>query len=262
MIIEALGITKRYRAHLRREWLLMRAFQPRRSRPSRAEGTTILALDDVSLRLRRGRSLGVMGDNGAGKTTLLRILAGISEPTTGTVTVRGRVATRFGLGLAFNPYLTGRENLFLEGTLLGLTNRQVRASFDEVVDFAGLDGAIDRPLWTYSSGMVSRLGFAIATRVKSDLLLLDEALSAGDASFRERSEKALLEAREHGRSLVVVSHGLALVRRLCDEGLWLDHGRVHATGPIDEVADAYESAKGVRSSRESAQRAAVEADAG
>ena len=262
LIIEARNISKRYRAHLRREWLLMRAIARRPRRPEKQGGGFIWALDDVSLQLERGRSLGVVGDNGAGKTTLMRILAGISAPTKGNVTVRGRIATRFGLGLSFNPYLTGRENLFLEGTLLGLTNRQVRNSLDDVVEFAGLNGAIDRPLWTYSSGMVSRLGFAIATRVESDLLLLDEALSAGDGSFRARSEQALLDAREHGRSLVVVSHGLALVRRLCDEGLWIEHGKVRATGPVDEVVDAYEEASGIPTSRKSEQAAGVEDDAG
>ena len=205
----------------------------------------------------------MVGDNGAGKTTLLKIIAGIARPTRGSIEVRGRVALRFGYGLAFNPYLSGRENVFLEGTLLGLTNREVRDGLDDMLDFAGIDGAIDRPLWTYSSGMVSRLGFAVATRVHADLLLLDEALSAGDTGFRQRSEQILLDARNEGRSLVVVSHGMPTVRKLCDDGLWLDKGLVRAHGPIDEVVDEYEQSGGLPSSRpKDAEAAATLGDAG
>jgi ABC-type polysaccharide/polyol phosphate transport system ATPase subunit len=245
-VIEVDGVAKWYRTRLRRDWLLMR---PLARRKVGDDQTGIWALNDVSVKLEHGRSLGVVGNNGAGKTTLMRLMAGISRPTRGHVRVNGRVAVRFGYGLAFNPYLTGRENVFVEGTLLGLTNREVRQSLDDIVDFAGLDGAIDRPLWTYSSGMVSRLGFAVASRIESDVLLLDEALSAGDGSFRQRSEQVLTEARESGRSLVIVSHGLSLVRRLCDDGLWLERGVARAFGPVDEVVDAYEESAELPTSR-------------
>ena len=264
-LVEAEGLAKWYRTRLRRDWLLFRPLRRRQPTPPQAG---MWALEDVSLRLDRGRSLGIVGDNGAGKTTLLRIIAGISRPTRGSVTVRGEIASRFGYGLAFNPYLSGRENVFLEGTLLGMTNGQVRAQLDSIINFAGLDGAIDRPLWTYSSGMIGRLGFAIATTVQSELLLLDEAFSAGDGGFRLRGEELLTEARRNGRSLVVVSHGMPLVRKLCDEGLWLDHGTVQASGLIDDVVDAYETSAGLPSSRPdpaapvAAAGAVSEADAG
>ena len=244
-LVEAHGVSKWYGTHLRRDWLVLSLVGSRR----RQSATGMWALNDVSLILERGRSLGVVGDNGAGKTTLLKILAGITRPSRGRTAVRGRLATRFGYGLAFNPYLSGRENVFLEGTLLGLTNREIGACLDDVIAFAGLDGAIDRPLWTYSSGMISRLGFAVATRVDADVLLLDEALSAGDAGFRMRSERVLLDARQQGRSLIVVSHGLSLVRRLCDDGLWLERGVVRAQGAVDEVIDAYELAAGLPTTR-------------
>jgi len=245
-VIEADNISKWYRTRLRRDWLLMRPVRRLSGTPA-ADG--MWALRDVSFTLEHGRSLGIVGDNGAGKTTLLRIVAGISRATEGRVTVRGNVASRFGYGLAFNPYLSGRENVFLEGTLLGLTNRQVTQRFESIVDFAAIDGAIDRPLWTYSSGMISRLGFAIAASIDAEVLLLDEALSAGDGRFRQRSEQVLLDARASGRSLVVVSHGLAMVRRLCDEGMWLEKGVVREAGPVDEVVDAYEEAAGLPTTR-------------
>ncbi len=245
-IVTAVGVSKWYRARLRRDWLLARPFARRHGESQRAGHW---ALRDVSFELERGRSLGIVGNNGAGKTTLMRILAGISRSTEGRVSVRGRVASRFGYGVAFNPYLSGRENIFLEGTLLGMTNRQIRVRLDEILDVAALDGAIDRPLWTYSSGMTSRLGFSIAALVDSDVLLLDEALSAGDGTFRQRGEQLLLDAREQGRSLIVVSHGLSLVRKLCDDGLWIDHGAVGGVGPVDEVVDAYEQSAALPSSR-------------
>ncbi len=258
LVIEVDGVGKRYRTRLRRDWLLARPLMRASSTPA---PEAIWALDDVSFRLERGRSLGIVGNNGAGKTTLLRILAGISRPTRGSAVVRGQVASRFGYGLAFNPYLSGRENVYLEGTLLGLTNREVSQRFEGITEFADLDGAIDRPLWTYSSGMIARLGFAVAASVDADVLLLDEALSAGDGRFRQRSEQVLIDAHQSGKSLVVVSHGLGLVRRLCDDGVWLDHGVVRAAGAVDVVVDAYEEAAGLESSRKQ-DPAAAAADAG
>jgi ABC-type polysaccharide/polyol phosphate transport system ATPase subunit len=191
----------------------------------------------------------VIGHNGAGKSTLLKMIAGIARPTSGSVTVRGRVSTQLGLGLGFNPLLTGRENIFLEGTIFGLTNRDVRARLDQIIDFSGLNGNVDQPLWTYSSGMSSRLGFAVAAHVDFETLLLDEALSAGDAAFRERCNQALQRFRDDGRTLVIVTHGMASIRELCDRVIWLDHGVVRGEGTAEEMAEAYETASGVVSKR-------------
>jgi ABC-type polysaccharide/polyol phosphate transport system ATPase subunit len=240
--IVAEGLAKQYPPHTRRDWLLNRVVgrglpTPKRELP--------WALKDVSLRVEPGGALGIVGHNGAGKSTLMRILAGISRPTSGTVRTGGVIAPQFGLGLSFNPYLTGRENVLLEGSLLGMSNREVRAKMDRILAFADIDTAIDRPLWTYSSGMTSRLGFAVASVVESDVMLLDEALTAGDAAFRGRCEQVLVDAAEAGRTRVIVSHGLSTLRRLCDTTLWLDHGRIRDLGPTEAILDAYEAfAKG------------------
>jgi len=236
--IVAEGLSKQYPPHTRRDWLLRRLVgrglpAPKRELP--------WALKDVSLRVEPGDALGIVGANGAGKTTLMRILGGISRQTSGTARVGGVIASQFGLGLSFNPYLTGRENVLLEGTLLGMTNREVRSKMERILAFADLESAVDRPLWTYSSGMTSRLGFAVASVVESDVLLLDEALTAGDAAFRGRCERVLVDAAAAGRTRVIVSHGLSTLRQLCDTTLWLDHGHVRELGPTKGVLAAYEA---------------------
>jgi ABC-type polysaccharide/polyol phosphate transport system ATPase subunit len=246
-VIEVDHVSKSYRGHAYREWLLHDlARRMTRSQPPRP---LRWALRDVSFRVERGTSLGVIGHNGAGKSTLLKMIAGIARPTSGKVAVRGRISTQLGLGLGFNPLLTGRENIFLEGTIFGLSNRDIRARMDGIVEFSGLSGSVDQPLWTYSTGMSSRLGFAVAAHVDFETLLLDEALSAGDAAFRERCNEALQRFRDDGRTLVIVSHGMASIRDLCDRVLWLDHGTVLGEGTPAEMADAYEAASGVTSKR-------------
>ena len=240
-LVAVSGLAKSYRPRGRRTWLLEDLTGRVRGR-RKAPRPLVWALQDVSFDVPRGRSLGVVGPNGAGKSTLLRILAGISQPTRGRVTTSGRISTQLGLGVGFNPYLSGRENLLLEGSILGMTNAQVRQRMSSITDFAGLDGAIDSPLWTYSSGMVSRLGFAVAVHVDFDLLLLDEALSAGDAAFRERCDAALARFRDEGRTLIIVSHSHDQIRRLCDDAIWLQKGVIQQTGPADAVVDAYEIA--------------------
>src|ERR1035441_5630918 len=164
------------------------------------------ALREVSFSVMRGESLGVVGGNGAGKRRLLKIVAGIATPTSGTVRVRGAIASQLAPGAGFHPYLTGRENVFLQGTVLGMTNALIQTILARVVEFAGLDGAIDWPLWPYSSGMVARLGFAVTAHADFDLLLLDEALGSGDHWFRERCTGALQEIRSSGATMIIVSH--------------------------------------------------------
>jgi len=197
------------------------------------------ALRDVSFEVAAGESVGLVGPNGAGKTTLLKIIAGIACPSSGSVEVRGRVATQFALGSAFDPRLSGRQNTFLQGTVLGLSNGEVRRFLPDIVEFAGLGPVIDDALWTYSRGMIGRLGLAVAAHARFDVMLLDEALSAGDARFRTRCREALVGFRRAGRTLVVVSHGVGPIRALCDRAVWLDAGVVREIGVAEAVLGHY-----------------------
>jgi ABC-type polysaccharide/polyol phosphate transport system ATPase subunit len=239
-IISVVNATKVYRRRRQRAWLLQEFYRSAtRTAPARTEHW---ALRDVSFEVQRGASLGIVGHNGAGKSTLLKAICGITQLTRGSATVRGRLSTQLGVGLGFNPLLTGRENLFLEGTILGLTNADVRLRLSSMIDYADIDGAVDQPVWTYSTGMVARLGFAVAAHTDFDILLLDEALSAGDARFRERCDQTLLRFRAEGRTMVIVSHGMESVRKLCDDALWLQEGRVRSIGDALSVVGEYESA--------------------
>src|SRR5918911_660214 len=197
------------------------------------------ALRDLSLRVEAGESVGLIGHNGAGKTTVLRLLAGITRPTRGQVRTRGRLASLINLGAGFHPELTGRENIFLNGVILGLSRREVKARFDEIVDFADLGPYIDTPLKRYSSGMYARLGFAVAAHVDPDVLLVDEVLSVGDVAFQDRSIRKMLSFREGGRAILFVSHNLSAVEMMCQRVVWLDHGSVRMHGPTAEVVQAY-----------------------
>jgi ABC-2 type transport system ATP-binding protein len=200
------------------------------------------ALKDVSFEVRKGETLGIIGPNGAGKSTLLKLVAQVLRPTTGRVRVRGRIAPLLQLGAGFDPELTGRENVFLNGTILGFREVDVAQRFDRIVDFAGIRDFIDLPLRTYSTGMVARLGFAIATDVQPDVLIVDEILSVGDEEFQRKSGARLRELRRHGDAILLVSHGLEFVRRLCHRVAWLDHGRLRAIGPPDEIVEQYRRA--------------------
>ncbi len=233
------GLSKAYRArNLQRQAIVENVFRRMLGIDSRRHD--IFALNNVSFRVGRGESLGIVGSNGAGKSTLLKMLARIATPTSGKVEVHGRVATQFSLGSGFHPFLTGRENIFLQGTILGMTNRQLRELLPAIVEYSGLDSAVDRQLWTYSSGMTSRLGFAIAAHVEFELLLLDEALSAGDREFRNRCTATLQKFRASGATMIIVSHGSENLRTLCDRALWLHHGEIRAIGAANEVIDRYE----------------------
>ena len=199
-------------------------------------------MQDLSLRLGAGESVGLIGHNGAGKTTVLRLLAGITRPTRGHVRTSGRLASLINLGAGFHPELTGRENIFLNGVILGLSRSEVKARFDAIVDFADLGPYIDTPLKRYSSGMYARLGFAVAAHVDPDVLLVDEVLSVGDVSFQDRSIRKMLSFRDSGRAILFVSHNLSAVEMMCQRAIWLDHGRMIDDGPLARVVDAYKSA--------------------
>ena len=207
----------------------------------RSRRNDIWALRDLSLTLRRGESLGLVGRNGAGKTTTLRLLAGITRQTRGRVQTHGRVASLLNVGAGFHPELTGRENVLLNGVILGLPPREVRARYDAIVDFAGLDDSfMETPVKHYSSGMYARLAFSVAVHVDPDVLLVDEVLSVGDAAFQDRSLRRMLDFRDRNEAAIVfVSHNLAAVELMCERAVWLDRGSPCAVGPTSDVLRAY-----------------------
>jgi ABC-type polysaccharide/polyol phosphate transport system ATPase subunit len=197
------------------------------------------ALRDVTLQVYRGEVLGVVGRNGAGKSTLLKVISRVLHPTRGRIRVRGCVAPLLELGAGFHPELTGRENVFLNGTLLGRSHREITQRFADVLEFAELSEFIDAPLRMYSSGMTARLGFAVATTWKPDVLLLDEILAVGDEAFQAKCRERIASFRESGTTILLVTHDLNLVQMLCQRTVWIDHGTVQCVGPSGDVARAY-----------------------
>src|SRR5215467_5180088 len=200
---------------------------------------TFMALKDVSFRVPRGSAFGVIGPNGSGKSTALKLVAGITKPTSGAVRVDGRVSALIELGAGFHPEISGRENVFINGIMLGLSKREIEKRFDDIVDFAELRDFIDAPVKTYSSGMYMRLGFAVAINVNPDVLLIDEVLAVGDEAFTHKCLDKFRDFRQRGKTVLLVTHSLGLVERLCDEAVWLDGGEKHADGDSKRVVDAY-----------------------
>ena len=198
------------------------------------------ARQDVNFELKKGERLGILGLNGAGKSTLLKVIAGVYKATTGTVERHGVVAPLLELGAGFDMQYTARENIYLYGAVLGYSREFIEEKFDEIIEFAELGKFVDVPLKNYSSGMKSRLGFAICTAVKPDILILDEVLSVGDAKFKKKSEKRVTDMFDDGVTVLFVSHSLAQVKRLCNKAIILDHGKMIAYGDINEVAPIYE----------------------
>jgi ABC-type polysaccharide/polyol phosphate transport system ATPase subunit len=203
------------------------------------------ALRDVSFELREGESLGIIGRNGSGKSTILKVISRILEPNSGRVVVHGKVSALIELGAGFHPDLTGRENIFLYGSILGIRRREMARRFDNIVDFSELERFIDTPVKHYSSGMYARLGFAVAINVDPRILIVDEVLSVGDEAFQHKCLERIRELRGRGVSIVLVSHGLDTVSRFCDSVIWLDNGSIYASGAATEVVDAYRVASDV-----------------
>jgi ABC-type polysaccharide/polyol phosphate transport system ATPase subunit len=198
------------------------------------------ALRDVSFEVNEGEALGIVGHNGAGKTTILKILSSITAPTQGEITVRGRLAALVEVSSGFHPELTGRENVYLHGAMLGMRRAEIRRNLDSIIDFSGVGQYIDVPVKRYSSGMYVRLGFSIAAHLEPDVLLLDEVLAVGDAAFQAKCLELIGALRKKGRTIVFISHDLAAVYRLCDRALLLSHGRVLMDGPARSVIDEYQ----------------------
>jgi ABC-type polysaccharide/polyol phosphate transport system ATPase subunit len=202
-------------------------------------GETFTALGGVSFEVPAGSTFGVIGENGSGKSTLLKLMAGITRPTRGSLTVRGRISALIELGAGFHPEISGRENVAINGIMLGLTRREVEERFDDIVAFAELERFIDAPVKTYSSGMYARLGFAVAIHVDPDVLLIDEVLAVGDEAFTRKCLDKIGEFRRRGKTIVLVTHSLGLVEKMCDDVLWLRQGRKADQGDPKRVVDAY-----------------------
>ena len=199
------------------------------------------AVKGVSLEVEKGDVFGLVGLNGSGKSTLLKIVAGVLKPTTGTATVKGVVAPLIELGAGFDMDLTARENIYLNGAVMGFTNNFVDSKFDEIVEFSELHEFLDVPLKNYSSGMVARIAFAVATVTNPDILIADEILSVGDFLFQKKCEARMKELMAGGTTVLIVSHSISQIERLCNKVAWLDHGNLKMCGPVEEVCEAYKS---------------------
>lgn len=197
------------------------------------------ALKNVSFEVARGEGLAIVGRNGAGKSTLLSLVAALAPPTSGHISVNGRVAALLELGSGFHPDLTGAENVLLNASLIGLGRRRTAELFDEIVDFSGLHEVMEEPLRTYSTGMAMRLAFSVAINMDPDILLTDEVLAVGDQQFQAKCFERILQFRARGKTVMCVSHGPSLLRPLCDRAIWLDEGQIVMAGEIGEVLDAY-----------------------
>ena len=244
-VIRFENISKRYKLGLTRtslpgvisQWLKGSL----KAAPQKADDDKYLwALRDVSFELMQGQSMALVGANGAGKTTVLKLLANITKPTTGTIQTQGQLSALIELGAGFHPDLTGRENIYLNGTILGLSREYIRRRYDEIVAFSELERFIDTPVKRYSSGMIVRLGFAVAACIEPDILLVDEVLAVGDASFRQKCLKRIQSLLEDGTSIIFVSHNLYLVQAVCSKALYIQKGRVLLDGETNDVVEAYE----------------------
>lgn len=233
ILVENVGV--RFRPYVDKKPTLRRTLASMRSRTIEE----VVALDDVSFRVEKGEAFGVVGNNGAGKSTLLRVMARTLKPNSGRVIVNGRASTLLQLGVGFNLELSGRRNIYLGGLAAGLRKAEIDEIFDDVVEYAGLGHAIDRPVKTYSSGMFSRLAFSVSMHLDPDILLLDEVLAVGDADFRAKSMRSMKELLDRSGTIVFVSHALPQVADFCDRAMWLEVGKIRMIGPAEDVVDAY-----------------------
>jgi lipopolysaccharide transport system ATP-binding protein len=272
IVVESVGLGKRYRIGEREQYryrtlrdiFTETLYAPARClrgllRPSAKSvgsepDTTFWALRDVSLEVRRGEVVGVVGRNGAGKSTLLKILSRITKPTEGRVRVRGRVGSLLEVGTGFHPELTGRENVYLNGAILGMRKAEIDHKFDEIVAFAEVERFIDTPVKRYSSGMHVRLAFAVAAHLEPEILIVDEVLAVGDAAFQQKCLGKMGTVAKGGRTIVFVSHQMNQIRRLCDQCIWLDEGRVRKVGSTADVIGSYETSMATPGPWERAER--------
>ncbi|MBE6624336.1 MAG: ABC transporter ATP-binding protein [Ruminococcaceae bacterium] len=197
-------------------------------------------LEEITFSVRKGESIGIIGHNGAGKSTILKLITGIIKPTAGTVKVHGSVAPLLNLGAGFDYEATARENIFLNGAIIGYTQKEIKSKFASIVEFAELENYVDVPLKNFSSGMVARLGFAIAIDVEPDILLVDEILSVGDENFRQKCSQKIEELQKRGVTFIIVSHNMSQVKKLCQRAIWIENGKIVEAGDSKEICDKYQ----------------------
>ncbi len=238
--IELSNVSKVYRKYGRKHFATLKSALLHRSILDELQPTdTFTAVKDFSLTVPAGATVGLIGRNGSGKSTALKLVAGITKPTSGIVSVRGRISALIELGAGFHPEISGRENVFINGIMLGLTKREIQRRFDEIVEFAELTEFIDEPVKAYSSGMYMRLGFSVAIHVDPDVLLVDEVLAVGDEGFTHKCLDKFADFKRRGRTVLLVTHQLNLVERFCDEAVWIDHGQKRGEGDPKRIVDAY-----------------------
>jgi lipopolysaccharide transport system ATP-binding protein len=239
-ILEVKGVSKRYNKALKKRTTLKQELKNWWKPETDQNANYLWALNDVSFTLQQGDVLGFIGSNGAGKSTLLKIISKIVKPTTGFVRGTGRIGSLLEVGTGFHPELTGRENIFLNGTILGMKRKDVLAKFDEIVDFSGVETFMDTPVKRYSSGMYMRLAFSVAAHLDSEILLIDEILAVGDIDFQQKCFRKIMEVSEkEGRTIIFVSHNIQAVRTLCNISLYLNQGRIESFGETDDVINSY-----------------------
>lgn len=237
MMIEVNDVTMRF--HMNSDKILsLKEFVTRKLR-GKITYLDFTALDHISFQVEKGETLGLIGRNGAGKSTMLKVISGILKPTEGSVFTCGNVVPMLELGSGFDMDLTGRENIFLNGAILGYSEMFLREKYDEIIDFAELGDFIEAPIRNYSSGMLARLAFSIASMVEPEILIVDEILSVGDSSFQEKSRKRMMELMGGGTTVLFVSHSMDQIREMCSRVIWLEHGQMKMIGKTDEVCDAY-----------------------
>lgn len=235
-VIEISDLTKEYKMYHRKKDRLVELIFPFIIKHS-----VFKAVDDFSLKVKEGEIVGILGKNGAGKSTLLKMITGVVTPTRGEIKINGKISSLLELGTAFNPELTGYENIYENGQIMGLTNKQIQEREHDIIEFADIGEHLYQPVKTYSSGMFSRLAFACAMNVNPDILIVDEVLSVGDMAFQEKSITKMKEIREQGTTILFVSHSLSAVRNFCDRALWMKDGKIVMDGKTDEVTEAYKN---------------------
>jgi ABC-type polysaccharide/polyol phosphate transport system ATPase subunit len=240
VVISLSGVSVQYRVPTEQIGTL-KEYVIRMMQGRRVDYRSFWALNGLDLEVGQGETLGIIGRNGAGKSTLLKVIARVLRPTKGRVRVRGSIAPLIELGAGFHPELTGRENVYLNGAMLGFSQEQMKERYERIVEFAELGPFIDAAMRSYSSGMVMRLGFAVATEVHPDILIIDEVLAVGDEAFQEKCRSRMSEFRSKGTTILYVSHALEAVRNICDRAVWIEAGQLRASGPAGAVIDAYRS---------------------
>lgn len=241
-VIEFLNVTKRYPLyHHLGSGVKELLFNPKRA-IGLLKGKSYLAIENISFKVEKGEAVALIGRNGAGKSTSLGLVAGVLRPTEGTVTVKGRVASMLELGGGFHPELTGRENIVLNATLLGLRRKELKGKIDKIIEFSELGEFIDEPIRVYSSGMLAKLGFSVITQVDPDILIIDEVLAVGDISFQKKCIETINEFRNKGVTILFVSHNLGDVEKVCDRVIWIENHKLKQSGNCKQVIDSYKKA--------------------